>query len=96
MTDICQSDYRILVSCSHTRPKAELYGFNLPEPISSVPIPLAINDSAPLLKLQPLIDEIYERGGYALQINDQDSPVPQVSEQTAGWLVERWQQAGRR
>ncbi|MEM6353350.1 MAG: DUF4058 family protein [Cyanobacteria bacterium P01_D01_bin.14] len=62
---VVKSDYRILVSRSHTRPKADLYAFNLPDPIPTVPIPLGIDDDEPRLNLQQLINEIYDRGGYA-------------------------------
>ena len=37
-----QSNYRILVSRSHTRPKADLYTIHLPDPIPTIPIPLGL------------------------------------------------------
>ncbi|MEO0397740.1 MAG: DUF4058 family protein [Cyanobacteria bacterium P01_A01_bin.137] len=87
--DSVQSNYRILVSRSYTRPKADLYAFNLPEPIPTVPIPLGIDDDEPLLNLQQLVDDIYDRGGYALRVNYQEPPVPKLSELETRWLETR-------
>ncbi|NEQ52676.1 MAG: DUF4058 family protein [Leptolyngbya sp. SIO3F4] len=91
-----ESDYRILISRGQTRPKADLYAFNLPDVIPTVPIPLGKEDAEPLLNLQQLIDEIYERGGYGLRVNYQESPVPKLSDSNASWLVTKLQQEGYR
>lgn len=91
-----KSDYRILISRGQTRPKADLYAFNLPDVIPTVPIPLGKEDAEPLLNLQQLIDEIYERGGYGLRVNYQEPPVPKLSESNANWLAARLQQEGHR
>ena len=90
------SHYRILVSRSHTRPKADLYAFNLPDLISTIPIPLGIEDDEPRLQLQQLVDAIYDRGGYALRINYQDPPVPRLSDSDARWLETTLQKSGIR
>ncbi|MEO1182764.1 MAG: DUF4058 family protein [Cyanobacteria bacterium J06636_28] len=91
-----ESDYRILISRGQTRPKADLYAFNLPDVIPTVPIPLVKEDAEPLLNLQQLIDEIYERGGYGLRVNYQEPPVPKLSEFNANWLETRLQQESYR
>lgn len=91
-----ESHYRILVSRSEARPKADLYAFNLPEPIPPFPMPLQADDAQPLVELQKLIDEIYERGGYALRINYRKPPVPQLSESDASWLDSRLHHTGNR
>jgi len=94
--DLVQSNYRILVSRGYTRPKADLYAFNLPDPIPTVPIPLGLEDDEPLLNLQQIIDEIYDHGGYALRVNYQEPPVPKLPDPEASWLEERLRQAGFR
>ena len=44
-----QTDYRLLVSRSDIRPKAELYGFNLQEAIPTFSVPLKSEDKEPTL-----------------------------------------------
>jgi len=61
--------YRILVSRSEARPQAQLYGFNLPDPIPAFPIPLKAGDNEPTLNLKPVINSLYDRAGYALRLD---------------------------
>ncbi len=49
-----QATYRILVSRSNYRPKAELYPFGLQEPIPHFKLPLRDGDTEPLIGLQAL------------------------------------------
>lgn len=90
------ADYRILVSRSGTRPKAELYPFNLQEPIPLFPLPLRRGDTEPLLDLQILINEIYERAGLGLAIDYSSKPVPGLSESDTAWMNQLLQQQGLR
>lgn len=66
--------YRILVSRHETRPQAQLYGFNLPEPIPAFPLPLKLGDNEPLLSLKPLLDTLYDRAGYAFRLDFETMP----------------------
>jgi hypothetical protein len=79
------SDYRILVSCSDLRPKAQLYAFALRQPIPRIQIPLVAGTSV-LLDLQPLLHQIYDRARLALAIDYQQQPIPKVSDNDWGWL----------
>ena len=81
-----ESDYRILVSRSNTRPKAELYTFNLPENIPCFSVPLRIGDREPLLDLKALIDEIYNQGYYDNLIDYRKEPAPPLSELDSVWV----------
>ena len=90
------ADYRILVSRSNTRPKAELYPFNLQEPIPSFPLPLRHGDREPLLDLQVLINEVYERAGLDLAIDYSSKPIPGLSESDTAWINQLLQQQGLR
>ncbi len=85
MVGAVTSDYRILVSRSDRRPKAQLYAFNLRQPIPKVPIPLA-NDTAVTLDLQPLLHQIYDRARLALAIDYQKPPIPKLSLEDRVWL----------
>lgn len=62
-------DYRILVSPWGDRPLAQLYAFGLGDPIPAVSVPLLPGDGEVELALQPLLEEIYTQGRYALQID---------------------------
>ncbi len=75
-----QSDYRLLVSRGERRPKADLYAFNLPSEIPSFPLPLRSEDPEPLLNLQILLSELYDRASYDLIIDYSREPVPPLSE----------------
>ena len=87
------SHYRILVSRSDTRPKADLYVFNLQDVIPSFPIPLPSEEREPLLDLQKLLNEIYDLGSYDLRLDYNREPVPSLSKTDAAWadrlLVEK-------
>ncbi|WP_027269042.1 DUF4058 family protein [Leptolyngbya sp. PCC 6406] len=67
--------YRILVSRSECRPRADLYEFTLWEPIPEFSLPLQAEGEQVMVDLQPLIHGIYERSGYSLRI-DYQAPVP--------------------
>lgn len=80
-----QSDYRILVSRSASRPKAELYPFGLQEKIPAFLLPLRRGDTEPLVDLQAVIHGIYDRAGFDLAIDYTQEPVPPLVEADAIW-----------
>jgi hypothetical protein len=80
-----QSDYRILVSRSEYRPKADLYAFNLQNVIPCFPLVLHSEDVEPVVDLQTLVNEIYDRASYDLIIDYSREPVPALSEVNAAW-----------
>ncbi|BAY13868.1 hypothetical protein NIES2098_70650 [Calothrix sp. NIES-2098] len=81
-----QTSYRILVSRSNSRPKAELYPFNLQEPVPSFLLPLRRGDTEPLLDLQALIHGVYDRAGLDLAIDYTHEPVPPLPQVDAIWV----------
>ena len=81
-----ESDYRILVSRSHSRPQADLYAFNLPDVIPSFPLPLLPEDKEPIINLQELLHLAYDRGSYDLIIDYQKEPVPALSQIDRVWV----------
>ena len=87
-----KSDYRILVSRSDQRPQAQLYGFDLPQPIPLLPLPLAPNDDEPILNLHQLLDEIYEQAGFDLTINYTQPPIPALNGENWAWVQTLLQQ----
>lgn len=82
-----QSDYRILVSRSNTRPKAELYRFNLQNLIPCFALPLNPNEIEPALDLKTILDEIYDRAGYSFRIDYRKSTQPALSLDNQQWAT---------
>jgi Protein of unknown function (DUF4058) len=75
------TDYRILVSRSERRSKAELYGFTLQEAIPSFPLPLKLPSEVVMVALQAIVQGVYDRGGYAIRI-DYQQVLPGLNYQT--------------
>ncbi len=86
MKSTVSSDYRILISRSHQRPKAQLYAFNLREIIPAFPIPLLIGEAEPLLELQPLLHRVYDRARLELAINYSLTCTPKLSFDDEAWV----------
>lgn len=80
------SNYRILVSRSEDRPAAELYPFNLRDPIPQVFLPLLPQDSEPPLKLKQILDEIYTEALLDLAIDYSTQPIPPLSKADLEWM----------
>jgi Protein of unknown function (DUF4058) len=62
------SHYRILVSSSLMRPKAQLYAFNLRQVIPAIALPLK-GETTIALDLQPLLHRVYDRAQFELAID---------------------------
>ncbi|MGA7937228.1 MAG: DUF4058 family protein [Kovacikia sp.] len=80
------SVYRILVSRSQERPKAQLYAFSLRQPLPPLPIPLRLGETEPVLELQPLLNRVYDKARFELAIDYQQSPIPKLSSDELAWL----------
>lgn len=91
-----KSDYRILVSRSESRPKAELYPFGLQEQIPAFLLPIRQGDTEPLVDLQILLHGVYERAGFDLAIDYNREPVPPLGEVDAAWVYELLKEQGLR
>ncbi|MEW6496992.1 MAG: DUF4058 family protein [Cyanobacteriota bacterium] len=96
MEEGIESHYRILVSCSETRPKAALYGFNLRDNIPQFPLPLSSEDTEAWVDLQGLLHEIYDQGAYDLRLDYSRAILPAVSEADAAWVDEVLREQGLR
>ncbi len=80
--------YRILVSRSHNRPDADLYTFDLKDPIPAFPVPLRSGESEPVVDLQKLLNEVCERARFDLAIDYSQSLKPALSPEEAAWVKE--------
>ena len=83
-----KSDYHILVSRSHQRPDADLYSFDLQDPIPVFPVPLRSGEDEPVIDLQRLLNEIYERARFDLAIDYSQILKPALSSEQETWVRE--------
>ncbi|MEA5619105.1 DUF4058 family protein [Cronbergia sp. UHCC 0137] len=81
-------DYRILVSRSYQRPDADLYTFNLKDPIPCFPVPLRLGEVEPMIDLQRLLQEIYQRARFDLAIDYSQVLKPLLSLEQEDWVRE--------
>jgi hypothetical protein len=81
-----QTDYRILVSRSDTRPKAELYGFDVQQIIPPFAIPLKTGDVEPVIYLKAILEEVYDRAGFSFRVNYQSALKPALSLEDEQWV----------
>jgi hypothetical protein len=80
------SHYRILVCPGNRRPFADLYAFNVQNPIPAFPLPLRSPDPEPIINLQELFTEIYDVGSYDLKIDYRNwEVIPALSEADTIW-----------
>ncbi|EKU97310.1 hypothetical protein Lepto7375DRAFT_6490 [Leptolyngbya sp. PCC 7375] len=82
-----KTDYRILVSRSSTRPKAELYSFDLQTPIPTFCLPLKTGELEPEINLKTILDDIHDRAGYSFRINYQQPPKPALGKENQQWAT---------
>ena len=81
------TDYRILISRSHQRPTADLYGVALQQVLPSFPVPLKPTDLEPIVSLQEVLNGVYERARYATRIDYRSSvPPPALLEADQRWV----------
>lgn len=91
-----KSDYRVLVSRSKSRPKADLYAFNLQDKIPCFPLPLRDGDAEPMVDLKAILDRIYDEGFYGRIIDYHKEPIPSLSKTDAVWADNLLRQNGLR
>lgn len=89
-----ESHYRVLVCRGNRRPRADLYAFNLQNPMPAFPLPLRSGDTEPVINLQELFTQIYDIASYDLKIDYRNwEVIPALSEaDTIGadaWLRDR-------
>lgn len=87
--EVQPSDYCLIVSRSSQRPQADLYDFDLREPISSVPLPLRPEDEEPWVELQAIVQDVCDRARYNERIDYRRTvPPPKLSEADQQWVDE--------
>ncbi len=87
--DAPRFDYSIVVSRAHQRPKAEVRLFQLRQPIPSFPVPLRTTEAEPVLDLNTILHELYDRAGYDMIIDYRTQPTPPLRQEDAVWAEAR-------
>jgi hypothetical protein len=87
MMGATESQYRILVSRSIDRPDADLFRFNLQDPIPDFPVPLRPESPDAIVNLQAILNETYQRGRLDLSIDYSQDLVPTLSENDRLWVL---------
>lgn len=80
------SAYRILVSRADCRPTAELYPFNLQDPLPRFLLPLRPGDEEPIMALQTFLEQVYQEAALDLAIDYSIQPIPSLSDVEFEWL----------
>jgi hypothetical protein len=83
-----QSDYRILVSRSDTRPKANLYSFSLKDALPNIPLPLEVGETEPIIELQSLINQVYDKAGFDYRVDYSMEPLDPLSDKDRRWILQ--------
>lgn len=86
MTGAIASDYRILVSRASLRPDAELYPFNLHDPIPQFLLPLKSEDEEPVVDLDDVLKQVYEQAGLDLAIDYSVQSHPPLKADDFEWV----------
>jgi Protein of unknown function (DUF4058) len=81
------ASYRIIVSRSPTRPRAEFYPIGLRQPLPTIAIPLLTGDEEPTLAMQSILDLVYRRGRYHQAIDYRQPAVPPLPPSEVEWAT---------
>lgn len=81
-----ESHYSVLVCRGNRRPRADLYAFNVQNPMPAFPLPLRSGDTEPVIDLQELFTQIYDIASYDLKIDYRNwEVIPALSEADTIW-----------
>lgn len=93
--DATLSHYRIVISRSWQRPRADIYLFNFQQPIPSFQIPLRPGEQEPVLPLNKILHELYDQSGYDLAIDYRETPPPPLSSEDVEWILQLLDKSGK-
>jgi hypothetical protein len=88
--------YCILISREWCRPRADLLPFTIRQPIPDFPLPLQRGDEEPIVPLNALLHELYDRAGYDLHLNYRGDPEPPLEGDDAAWADALLRETGMR
>ncbi|MDX2240697.1 MAG: DUF4058 family protein [Leptolyngbyaceae cyanobacterium bins.302] len=83
------STYHILISRSPQRPTADYYGATLRQPLPSFPIPLKPEEAEPIVPMQEVFTQLFDRARYGTRIDyRQPIPPPPLTPADQQWVDE--------
>jgi hypothetical protein len=88
------SPYYVLVARKESAPLCTVWPSHFLRPLPEIPVPLSPPDADVPLPLQPMIEAIYERSRYALDIDYHQPCRPRLARAHAQWLQDRLRAAG--
>jgi hypothetical protein len=80
------SDYRVLVSRLEQRSIAELYAFNLRDPLPYFLLPLRNDDPEPIVDLNIVMDVVVQSAGLEFAIDYDQAIVPTLKADDLAWV----------
>ena len=83
-----RTTYQAWLSRANDRDRGWAFRLPLTERLPSIPIPLRPTDQDVLLELQPLIDQVYEKGRYSEDIDYSEPLDPPLSPPENEWAVQ--------
>lgn len=81
-------DYGVLVSRGEMRPRAVLIPFTVRDRIPVFPLPLLPGDVEPLVELQAVFDQVYDRSRLSKRIDYERPPDPPLRPEDAAWATQ--------
>ena len=78
-------EYLVNVSRAERRPKATLWPVRLDQRLPVIPVPVLPGDPDALLDLQVILAEVYDRSGYAYDVDYKSDPVPPLPPKWRAW-----------
>jgi hypothetical protein len=90
------ADYYILVSRAVDYPAAEVWGFNVQDPIPTFPVPLKPEHPSVALDLRVCLDKAYDSARYDKQIDYAEPPIPPLRRPDAAWAAELLKRSARK
>ena len=83
-----RTDYRVVISRAYQRPRADVFLFGVRNPIPDFPIPLRRGEAEPILPLNQVLHDLYDRAGYDLAIDYSQPVEPPLDEADAEWAAQ--------
>jgi hypothetical protein len=90
------SPYYVLVSRKPAAPQCTVWPASCLRPLPEIPVPLSPPDADVMLALQPMIEAIYGRSRYALDIDYRQRCRPRLDAAHVQWLQEHLPAAAER
>lgn len=63
------------------------------DPIPDIPIPLQPGEDEPVLRLNQVLHELYDRAGYDLAVDYEQPPEPPLAKEDAEWILQLQRQS---